>query len=178
MKRRLYYLADNFNTVDRVAQVLQRQGLSQWNFHVVSKDDVGLYKHQLHSATPLHTRDVWRQGEWGGLIGFVMGIIVTAVIIGGLGFFRNHIVEASIVIIALVAMHGAWIGAMTGLGNENYKIKRFHDDIESGRILVMIDVAAKERGRIRQALEQLPLQARGDDSILALPFGGPRHMPS
>lgn len=170
MKRRLYYLANDFDSVDRIAELLHKQGLSDWNFHVFSKDDVGLYKHHLHSATPWHTRDIWRQGERGALIGFVLGAIAASVIVGGLGFFQNHFALATVIILALVTMNGAWIGGLVGIGTENYKIKRFHSDIDSGRILLMIDAAAKERDNIQRLLRSFPLQACGDDSVVALPF--------
>jgi len=170
MKRRLYYLADHLDTADRVAAILARQGLSEWRLHVLSRDEAGVYKHHLHDASPLLTRDIWRQGGRGALLGFVMGIIATALIIGVFGFFRNHIAVASIVIIGLVTMHGAWIGGLTGINHENYKIRRFHDDIERGRVLLMLDLATAERDRVQRELRQLPLQACGDDDIVVLPF--------
>lgn len=170
MKRRLYYIADNLDTVDKVADLLQRQGITGWNFHVISKDAAGLYRHHLHSATPLHTQDVWRFGERGALIGLVLGLLVSLLIIGALGYFENQFFAAAVVITALVTMHGAWAGGMAGLATENHKIKRFHNDIEAGRFLLMIDVKNSARERIQHALEQFPLQAGGDDTVAALPF--------
>lgn len=170
MKRRLYYIADNLDTVDRAADLLQRQGITGWNFHVLSKDAVGLYRHQLHSATPLHTQDVLRFGERGALIGLVLGIAVSLLVIGGFGFFQNRFLIAALVITVLVTMHGAWAGGLAGLASENHKIKPFHNDIEAGRFLLMIDVGSAARDHIKRALTTLPLDPRGDDSVAVLPF--------
>ena len=170
MKHRLFYIADNLDVVDRVTEILTQKGIKKWNFHVFSKDNVGVYKHHLHSANVLQTRDFWRQGERGAIIGFLHGIAAALFIIGVMGFFRNYMLVASIVIIAMVTMHGAWIGGMAGIGKENYKIQRFHDDIESGRILLLIDLADSDRKSVQQALEALPLQACGADRAITLPF--------
>ena len=170
MKRRLYYLADNLETVDQVANLLQRQGVTGWNFHVLSKDEVGLYKHHLHSATPLHSQDILRLGERGALISFVLGILISAVAIGIFEFLQNRLLIAAVVITALVTMHGAWIGGMTGLATENYKIKRFHNDIDAGKFLLMIDVNSAAHPQIKQLLDRLPITTQGDDPIAVLPF--------
>lgn len=170
MKRRLYYIADNLDTVDRAADLLQRQGIKGWNFHVLSKDEAGLYRHHLHSATPLLTRDVWRLGERGALIGLVLGIGLSLLVVGAFGFFQNRFLIAALVITVLGTLHGAWVGGMAGLANENFKIKRFHNDIETGRFLLMIDVSGSARQSIAQALENLPLQSRGEDRVAVLPF--------
>lgn len=170
MRRRLYYLADNIETVDRAANLLQRQGIDGWNFHVLSKDDVGLYKHHLHSATPLHSQDVLRSGERGALTGFIAGLIISLIVIGVFGFFQNRFIIAALVITLLVTMHGAWAGGMAGLASENYKIRRFHGDIEAGRFLLMIDVANNSREKVRCALDSLPMAAQGDDSVVVFPF--------
>ncbi len=170
MKRRLFYIADSLDIVDRVTEILRRKGVKKWNFHVLSKDNAGIYRHHLHSANVLQTRDFWRQGERGAIIGFLLGIAAALFIIGVLGFFRDYMLVASVVIIALVTMHGAWIGGIAGIGKENYKIKRFHNDIESGRILLIIDLADSDLPSIQQALEALPVQACGTDRALTLPF--------
>ncbi|HEY3698548.1 MAG TPA: YrzE family protein [Spongiibacteraceae bacterium] len=171
MRRRLYYLADNIEMVDRVANLLHRQGIEGWNFHVLSKDDVGLYKHHLHSATPLHSQDILRAGERGALIGLLAGLVISLIVIGVFGFFQNQFIIAALVITLLVTMHGAWAGGMAGLMNENYKIKRFHGDIEAGRFLLMIDVTNNSREKVKRALDSLPIVPQGDDSIVVLPFG-------
>lgn len=170
MKRRLYYLADNIDVVDKVAGLLHAQGITGWNFHVLSKDEVGLHRRHLHSATPSQTQEFWRFGERGALIGFVLGVILSALIIGAFGYFQNRYIIATLVITALVTMHGAWAGGLAGMANENFKIKRFHGDIEQGKFLLMIDVAHGQQARIKRALAQFPLDERGDDSVAILPF--------
>lgn len=170
MKSRLFYFAENLDVADRVREILDRIGLKKWNFHVLCKDDAGIFKHQLHSANVLQTRDLWRQGERGAVIGFFFGLAAALLIIGVLGFFRDHYLIASAVIILTVTMHGAWIGGIVGMSSENYQIRRFHKDIENGRILLILDVSDNDRKSIQPMLEALPLQACGKERIVTLPF--------
>ena len=170
MKRRLYYLADNIETVDQVANLLQRQGVTGWNFHVLSRDEAGLYKHHLHSATPLHSRDVLRFGERGALFGLIAGIVISLVAISMFEYLQSRMLIGGIVITALVTLHGAWIGGMAGLATENHKIKRFHRDIDNGKFLLMIDVDSAAHPEIKRALNSLPVAQAGDDNIAQMPF--------
>jgi hypothetical protein len=170
MKHRYFYLADNLDVVDRVKDILNRKGVKKWNFHVLSKDGAGVYKHHLHSANVLQTTDLWRHGERGAIIGFLLGVASALFIIGVMGFFRNYMLIASIVIIGMVTLHGAWIGGMAGVGKENYRIRRFHNDIESGRILLIIDINEADRRAIDNELEALPIRSCGGDRVLVMPF--------
>lgn len=170
MKRRFFYLADDLDIAERVKEILNRKGVKKWNFHVLSKDGVGVYKHHLHSANVLQTTDLWRQGERGAIIGFLLGIAAALFIIGALGFFRNYMLVAAVVIVGMVTLHGAWIGGMAGVGKENHKIQRFHNDIENGRILLIIDITDADRQAIERELEALRITPCGGDRVLVMPF--------
>lgn len=168
--KRLYYLAENLNTVDEIATVLHRAGISDWNFHVLSKDDAGLYTHHLHSATPLHRRDVIRTGERGALLGFGVGLLAA--------IFSMLLLEASPVhsmvifgiAIVLPTLFGAWAGGLVGLSLENHKVARFHHDIEAGRALLMIDVDRAHERRIQALMLTFSAHPAGEDTTLVTPF--------
>ena len=49
--RRLYYIADDLPTTRAISETLHDEGISDWNFHVVAKDEDGLYRH--HISIPL-----------------------------------------------------------------------------------------------------------------------------
>jgi hypothetical protein len=168
--KRLYYLADNLDTVDAVAGALQRIGISAWHFHVLSRDDAGLYRHHLHSATPLHRRDVIRTGERGALLGFAIGLIAALLTLGLLELAPAHNLVVTGVAIVLPTLFGAWAGGLVGLSLENHKVARFHDDIEAGRNLLMIDVDGAHEERVRQMMQAFAVDTGGEDSTLIMPF--------
>ena len=168
--KRLYYLADNLDTVDEIAGALHRAGISDWNFHVLNRDEAGLYKHHLHSATPLHRRDVIRTGERGALLGFGTGMLAAMFAVLLLEMSPEHSVIVFAIAIVLPTLFGAWAGGLVGLSLENHKIARFHGDIEAGRSLLMIDVDRAHEHRVRLMMQSFPVQAGGEDSTLITPF--------
>lgn len=168
--KRLYYLADNLDTVDSVANALHRAGISDWHFHVLNKDEAGLYKHHLHSATPLHRRDVIRTGERGALLGFGIGLLAAIISVLLLEMSPTHSIVVFGVAIVLPTLFGAWAGGLVGLSLENHKVERFHRDIEAGRSLLMIDVDRAHHNRVQLLLQSFALQPGGEDSTFIVPF--------
>ncbi len=168
--RRLYYLADNLDTIDDVSVSLHREGINDWHFHVLSKDEAGLYKHHLHSATPLQRRDIIRGGERGALTGFFVGLLVAVVSLRMLELAPMHSVVVSAIAIALPTLFGAWAGGLVGLSLDNYKIARFRRDIEAGRALLMIDVDRVHYQRVLRLMSLFAVEPCGEDSTLITPF--------
>ena len=64
---------------------------------------------------------------------------------------------------------GAWEGGMIGLSRENYKIERFHDDIEAGHYLIMVDVSRQQRPLVKELMNfdfpQVPYRGGGTRGI-------------
>ncbi len=168
--RRLYYLADNLDIVDEIAKILQRAGISDWNFHVLSKDDAGLYTHHLHSATPLHRRDVIRTGERGALLGFGVGLLAAIFSMLLLELSPVHSMVVFGIAVVLPTLFGAWAGGLVGLSLENHKVARFHRDIEAGRALLMIDVEPAHETRIQNLMRTFSVYPAGEDTTLVMPF--------
>jgi hypothetical protein len=57
-----------------------------------------------------------------------------------------------IAIFGFVTLFGVWAGGMVGLATENQKIARYHDDIEAGKFLIMLDVKAGEEERLKSLM--------------------------
>jgi len=174
--KRLYYLTHDIDAADSISQTVHDAGITDWNFHVLSKDKAGLTTHRIHSTTPLHERDIIRSGERGALIGAALGLIVALVLVA-----TNVVPTTTMGYVGMAAlvfvftMHGAWSGGFLGIQTENYKVKQFHDDLEDGQYLLMIDVAPRDEETILKLMslchEATPM---GDDSTLITPFGKPR----
>ena len=72
--KRLFYLVDAIDRVESISDDLHKEGISNWRFHIVSKDEAGLYTHRLHSASVLDKTDLARFVERGLLIGALFAI--------------------------------------------------------------------------------------------------------
>lgn len=170
---RLYYLADGLHTCELVGRTLQEAGVRDWNFHVLSKDEIGLYQHRIHAATAYQRLDIVHSGERWALGGAALGL---AIGLGALALLPATVDGLTVTLLtAIGALAGAWRGALLGLGRESYKIARFHDALEAGRHLIMVDVADRHRAHIRELLSvRFPsVEFHGRDSVLIVPFARP-----
>lgn len=168
--KRLFYLTDNLEAVDEIATALSRSGIDGWNFHVMSRDESGLYKHHLRSATPLQSNDVVRSGERGALIGLAGGAVVAGVAIMAFEYLQAKPLLAFAIIVAIAALHGAWIGAMAGLSMQNYQVKKFARDIDAGRYLLIVDADRRHLPVVRELMQRFGLDVKGENSSIPLPF--------
>jgi hypothetical protein len=169
--KRLYYVAKTLQEADAMHAALRRSGIGDWNYHVVSKDEVGVYKHHFHSASPLQANDVIIQGERGALIGIVAGLVVALIITGVFNYFGDHLLEAFIIVTAVVALHGAWSGAMVGLAQPNRRLKRFQADIDAGHYLFIVDVANSQYEVVKERMSVFDTALRGEGQRFIMPFG-------
>jgi hypothetical protein len=150
--KRLYYLTESIDSAEEISNDLHQAGITDWNFHVLSKDEAGLYKRHLHSANYLQKLDIVRNGERGAMIGFAVAILVTWYVVSAepFGSQLNGMVYAAI--FGFITLFGAWMGGLVGLSRENQKIAEYHDEIESGKFLIMVDVKAEEEDKVREAM--------------------------
>ena len=167
--KRLYFLTRDIDAVDAISDRLHEKGISDWNFHVLGKNKSELHKHHLHSTNPLHELDIIRGGERGVIIGLGSGIIVLGILALGLGVNITWFMALGILV--LLTMFGTWLGGLVGLSTENYKIRKFHDLIEEGHFLIMVDVAKEQAREFSEVVEQYPhIRAAGTDSTIITPF--------
>jgi hypothetical protein len=150
----LYYLAPTLDSTHVISDDLHEAGVKDFFVHVVSRDEAGLQQQHIHSSNYLETLDVVRDGIIGGVLGFVVGLIG----VGLLDYFDPIGVEIpAFVYYALVGvatLFGAWEGGLIGVGMENRKLAKFHDDIEAGKFLILIYALKEQEDRVNQMMRE------------------------
>ena len=176
--QRLYFVTHRIEDTEQISTLVHQAGISDWNFHVVSRDEAGMIDHHIHSATLYQQLDIVHSGERFamayGLGGLLLGIGLAA-------FGLAPLSPPALFVVALTlfaTMFGAWTGGLIGLSRENYQLAPFHDDIEAGRFVVMIDVKKDQRARISELINvNVPgAQPRGRGTTMFNPFVKPKRI--
>ena len=158
--KRLYYLTDNIDSTEQISNDLHAAGITDWNFHVLSKDEAGLYKRHIHTANYAQKLDIVRNAERGALLGLVAAILTVMFIKSSGRFGSNPGGMFYVAIIGFITLFGAWAGGLAGIARENRKIACYHDDIEAGKFLIMIDVKAGKADEVRGLMSKNHPQAQ------------------
>jgi hypothetical protein len=149
-----YYLSPSLASTEQISNDLHSAGIKDFFIHVVSKDESGLRKQHVHSSNYLETLDVIRVGFIGAFLGFVAGLIGVEL----LRYFEPfgpgvpNMVYGAVVVVA--TLFGAWEGGLIGVGTENKKLERFHDDIEAGRFLILIYAQKELEEKVRAMMAE------------------------
>ena len=168
--KRLYYLSPSIESAEGVSSDLHEHGITDWNFHIVCNNEEGLFTHQLHSANALQRTDLVRFVERGlmsgGLVGLFFAVPFT--------YIDEFSFAAWLIITAFSMLFGAWFGGIGGLSAENYKIQKFHQQIEDGQYLIMVDVKRSFEQSIKciMAVRHPEAVIQGQSSIFINPFAG------
>lgn len=134
----MYYLAPNLVSAHQISDDLHQVGVEDWFLHIISKDEEGLKRDKLHSSNWLETTDLLRDGFIGANFGFIVGAVLAFLLI----YFQPLGPEvpsiAALFLVIVATLFGAWVGGLAGIDSKNRKLRRFHDEIESGQYLLLI----------------------------------------
>jgi hypothetical protein len=172
----LYYLAPTLESTHGISDDLHEVGIKDFFVHVISRDEAGLKQQHIHSSNYLETLDVVRDGVIGGVVGFLVGLIG----IGLIEYFDPFGIEVpNFVYYALVGaatLFGTWEGGLIGIGNENAKLSKFHDDIEAGKFLILIYALKQQEAAVTRMMRERHPEAEfaGVDSHFVNPFSSPK----
>lgn len=169
--KRLYYISPTIESAEQISEDMHEHGVTDWHFHVLSKDESGLYSHRIHSATTLQRTDLVRYMERGLICGCALGLIFTI----PLNYIEQFTFNTWLAISSFCVLFSTWCGGIGGVSQENYKIQRFHDDIEAGRYLIMVDVPKTDEEMIRKVMSIRHPEAslEGHSSTFTNPFASP-----
>lgn len=150
----LYYLAPTLDSTHEISEDLHAVGVKDFFVHVISRDEAGLQQQHIHSSNYLETLDVVRDG----IIGGVVGLLVGALGVWLLDYFDPIGVEipafVNYALVGVATLFGAWEGGLIGIGIENRKLAKFHDDIEAGKFLILIYVLKAQEAAVSSMMRE------------------------
>jgi len=156
----LYYLAPNLDSTHRISDDLHEVGVLDWFLHVIARDEAGLKREHLHSSNYLETTDIIRDGLIGANLGFIGAVIASGLVMLFEPFGPSTPKVVYFFVIVVFTLFGAWVGGLTGIDNENRKLRRFHEDIEAGKYLVLIYARKEQEDVIREMMRGRHPEAR------------------
>ena len=168
----LYYLAPTLPVTHDISDHLHGIGVRDFYLHVVAKDEHGLRRQHIHSANYLETLDVIRDGYIGAAIGFLAGLLGIGLIMYFEPFGPRVPTLVYVALVAVATLFGAWEGGLIGVGNENRKLRRFHDEVESGKFLMLVYVRKQQEDAVRSMMQRVHPEAvlAGVDTHFINPF--------
>ena len=146
--RRIYFLAPDIETTHKIIDELRAEGIEEQHIHVLAKRDTPL--EDMPEASVFEKTDFIPAMERGTALGAATGLLAGLV---GLRFAGFAIAGGPVL---GVLLYGATIGAMmsglAGLQVGNSRVKEYADAIESGELLVMVDIAEERIDAIQQSI--------------------------
>jgi hypothetical protein len=140
MRRRLYFLLPDLASARRTADDLLLARIEDRHMHFLVRRGTALG--ELHEASHWQKTDAVHGAKLGMVIGGIGGLAVGLIILIAPG---GQDVQAgtTLLITSLIgAVFGAWASTLVALSVPNSRLKRFQDDIEAGKVLLMVDVPA------------------------------------
>ena len=138
MRRRLYWLLPDVDSARRTADDLLLARIEDRHMHFLARRGTDL--RSLHEASVLQKTDVRHAAGrglfLGALIGALAAWLMTEFPIAGLEFRQGGV----LIVILFGAVFGVFASTLVGTAVPNSKLKRFSDEIEKGKILLMVDV--------------------------------------
>jgi hypothetical protein len=163
MRLRMYVTLPDLASARRLANDLLLARIEDRHMHFLARRGTDLG--ELHEASHLQKTDAVHGATTGLVIGGVVGILVGVLLVhfppGGASIQLVAVLIAAIVGAGL----GVWIASMMGLQVPNSRLKVFDQDLEQGKILLMLDVPAGRYEEIRQIIARTHPEAadRGNE---------------
>lgn len=166
MRRRLYFLFSDPRNARRALDRLLLARIEERHIHVLARDGTDL--------KDLPEADVWQKSDLmhgmelglfaGGLTGAAAGGVLVYLAPAGLEVGLGAVLGMAL----LGAVFGAWVSGLIGFDVPNTQLKRFRQAIESGQILMMVDVPRSRVAEITHLIESHYPDAkpRGTDPMM------------
>lgn len=159
MRKRIYWLLPDLNSARTTMKDLLLARIEERHIHFVARE--GTDMRGLHAANVLQTSDVVRSAEMGLIVGAGVGGLLGALVavlypIGG-PETQWGIVAPALAIFG--AVFGTWTSSMIGISTPSKRLQRFADQIERGRVLLMVDVPMWRVEAVEKRLHELHPEA-------------------
>jgi hypothetical protein len=152
MRRRLYFVLPDTQCARATLNDLLLARIECRHIHFLSRRDS--LPDDLPQASVLQKTDIVHGAQLGIVIGGIVGAIAGALLV----LFPPEGVTLKLVTVLAVAMggavFGAWVSSMVASAVPNSRLKAFDADVQSGKVLMMVDVPMRRVQEIRELVNQ------------------------
>jgi uncharacterized membrane protein YeaQ/YmgE (transglycosylase-associated protein family) len=138
MRLRMYVTLPDVPSARTLANDLLLARIEDKYMHFLARRGTDLG--ELHEASYIHKTDTIHGAFVGLVIGGLMGVLVGLLLVN----FPPQGVSLQLVAVLIAAIIGAvlgtWVASMVGLQVPNSRLKGFDQEIQDGKILLMLDV--------------------------------------
>lgn len=146
--KRIYFLSPNIATTHKIVVDLRSEGIEDRHIHILAKRDTPM--EDMPEASPFQKTDFIPAVERGAALGATTGLLAGLI---GLRFAGFAIAGGPVLgILVYGATIGAMMSGLAGLQVGNSKVKQYEKAIESGELLVMVDIPKERIDEISQII--------------------------
>lgn len=147
MRRRLYFVLPDVESARRTANDLLLARVEDRHMHFLAKRGTDLG--ELHEADYLMKTDLVHGAGLGLMLGGIGGLVLGTVIVVYPPEGTQPQLVAVLIAAVIGAVLGAWMASMAAAAVPNSRLKAFHDQIENGKLLLMVDAPYESVDRVR-----------------------------
>jgi hypothetical protein len=164
MKRRLYFLLPDVESARRTADDLLLARVEDRRMHFLAKRGTDLG--ELHEASYWIKTDLARGAGIGLVLGVLGGALLGAIIVHYPPEGTHPGLASAVIATIIGAALGLWMGSMAAAAVPNSRLKPFREEIERGKVLLLVDVPYEQVDGVRDiVLSRHPeAMASGQDS--------------
>lgn len=171
MRKRMYFLLPDVKRAKSVFRELLLAGIEERHIHVHAREGTPLG--DLPETTVLQKSDALHGAGLGLLAGALTGAIAGAVVLlvppSGLATGLGIVLALA----ALGAVMGVWVSGMIGASTPSTHLEAFEDEIQRGKVLLIVDVPSDRTQEIarmvRQHHPEADLREAGSGIVSPLP---------
>ena len=166
MRLRMYVTLPDLASARQLANDLLLARVEDRHMHFLARRGTDLG--ELHEASYLQKTDAIHGAFTGLVIGGIVGVLVGLLLVyfppGGASIQLVAVLIAAVVGAAL----GVWLAGMMGLQVPNTQLKGFEQELQAGKILLMLDLPAERFEEIKQVIARTHPEAtdRGSEPMV------------
>lgn len=168
--KRLFYATNSLDDAESISDEVHQLGIDDHHFYVLSRDENGIKSHHLHGSSNIDKTDIIAAKKRAKMI----TLALLAIVIAALAIFTNVLnTQLLWAIFAAICAYVVinFILLITGSSFDGYFTSLFNERLDSGEVIIIIDVDKKHAKEIEQQLDQHPdAQFLADSSNLASPI--------
>ena len=167
MRLRMYVTLPGVPSAKQLANDLLLARIEDRHMHFLARRGTDLG--ELHEASYLQKTDAMHGAFTGLVIGGIVGVVVGLLLV----YFPPGGASIQLVAVLIAALVGAflgiWIAGMMGLQVPNTQLKGFEQELQEGKVLLMLDVPAGRFDEIRQIIARTHPEAADRGSEPTVP---------